>query len=68
LAISTPEPRVRFRAFGDSSLEFELLCWAAQPQDRGRLIHQLNRAIYQRFAQEGIEMPFPQMDVHLRRS
>jgi len=67
LVISNPEPRVRFRRFGDSALEIELLCWASKPQDRGRLIHQLNRAIYKRFGQECIEMPFPQMDVHVRR-
>ena len=44
-----PEARVRLRAFGDSSLEFELLCWAKTPADRGRVIHELNSAIFEEF-------------------
>lgn len=60
-----PAPRVRFRAFGDSSLDFELLCWAEEPSLRGLVIHQLNRAIYHAFARHGITIPFPQRDLHL---
>ena len=60
-----PEPRVRFRVFGDSSLDFELLCWANQPRDKGRIIHELNREIYKSFGQAGIVIPFPQRDVHV---
>ncbi len=65
LVSPTPEPRVRFRAFGDSALDFELLCWARSPLDKGRLVHTLNQAIYKNFKIEGIEIPFPQRDVHL---
>jgi len=61
-----PEPRVRFRVFGESSLDFELLCWAHQPHDKGRIIHELNREIYKAFGQAGIVIPFPQRDVHVR--
>ena len=61
-----PEPRVRFRKFGDSSLDFELLCWIDQPVDRGRLTHELNCAVYKVFAQERITIPFPQRDLHVR--
>jgi MscS family membrane protein len=60
-----PEPRVRFRDFGDSSLDFELLCWAHQPQDKGIIIHELNREIYKSFGRAGIVIPFPQRDVHV---
>ena len=67
LASKTPEPRVRFRSFGDSALMFELLCWARRPHDKGRLIHGLNQAIYKAFKTEGIEIPFPQRDVHLKK-
>jgi MscS family membrane protein len=66
LAAKYPEPRVRFRKFGDSSLDFELLCWAKHPQDRGRIMHSLNTSIYNAFAEAGIEIPFPQHDVHLK--
>jgi MscS family membrane protein len=61
-----PEPRVRFRKFGESGLDFELLCWIAQPIDRGRMTHELNCAVYKAFAQEKISIPFPQRDLHVR--
>lgn len=65
LVSPTPDPRVRFRAFGDSALDFELLCWAHRPLDKGRLVHELNQAIYKAFKAKGIEIPFPQRDVRL---
>jgi MscS family membrane protein len=58
---------VRFRAFGDSSLEFELLCWAKTPADRGRVIHELNLAIFSEFQKRNISIPFPQRDVYMHR-
>lgn len=61
-----PEPRVRFRLFGDSSLNFELLGWIADPANRGRVKHELNCAVYKAFNQHGIEIPFPQRDLHVR--
>ena len=61
-----PEPRVRFRKFGESSLDFELLCWIDQPVDRGRMAHELNCAVYKAFANEEITIPFPQRDLHVR--
>jgi MscS family membrane protein len=62
----TPEPRVRFRNFGDSSLDFELLCWIDRPVDRGRLGHELNCSVYKGFIEAKIEIPFPQRDLHVR--
>ena len=63
---SIPAPRVRFRRFGDSSLEFELLCWIDRPVDRGRMSHELNCAVYKAFIANNIEIPFPQRDLHVR--
>ena len=63
---SVPELRVRFRAFGDSSLNFELLCWTKEPAIRGKTIHELNKKIYNKFNEIGISIPFPQRTVHLR--
>jgi MscS family membrane protein len=62
-----PVPRVRFREFGESSLNFELLCWAKEPALRGITVHELNCAIYKRFNESGIKIPFPQRDVHIRQ-
>jgi len=61
-----PPPRVRFRAFGNSSLDFQLLCWVNEPSVRGLVTHEILKDIYHRFAQEGVEIPFPQMDIHMR--
>jgi MscS family membrane protein len=61
-----PAPRVRFRAFGDSGLQLELLAWVDNPADRGRVADALHTAVYKSFAAEGIEIPFPKRDVYLR--
>ena len=61
-----PAPRVRFRQFGESSLDFELLCWIERPVDRGRLQHELGCAVYKALNDNDIEIPFPQRDLHVR--
>jgi small-conductance mechanosensitive channel len=61
-----PEPRVRFRAFGASSLDFELLCWIDQPVLRGRMIDNLNCKIYKGFIEEKIEIPYSKHDLYIK--
>ncbi len=61
-----PEPRVRFREFADSALTFQLLGWIDEPVLRGRALDELNSMVYKRFAEDGIEIAFPQLDVHLK--
>jgi small-conductance mechanosensitive channel len=63
-----PEPRVRFRSFGDSGLNLELLGWIHEPVLRGRVLDSLNSEVYKRFASEGIEIPYPKRDVYLRQA
>ncbi len=67
LVAPVPEPRVRFRNFGESSLDLELLCWAHRPEYRGRLTHNLNHQIYKAFDAADIQIPFPQRDIHLQQ-
>ncbi|MFP4528964.1 MAG: mechanosensitive ion channel family protein [Candidatus Kapaibacterium sp.] len=62
--VKEQEPRARFRSFGDSSLNFELLCWAKEPSLRGLTVHEINRDINRRFNEAGVTIPFPQRDVH----
>ncbi len=64
--LSNPAPRVRMRAFGDSSLDFELMGWFDLPEQRGMVRHQLLMETDQRFRDEGIEIPFPQRDLHVK--
>jgi MscS family membrane protein len=61
-----PAPRVRFRAFGASSLDFELLAWISEPSLRGLRVHEMNCEIYRRFGEEKVTIPFPQQDVWIR--
>lgn len=65
--LDDPAPRVRMRAFGPSSLDFELLGWVDKPFQRGRCIDSLLKNIYKRFQAEEIRIPFPQRDVHLHQ-
>jgi small-conductance mechanosensitive channel len=60
-----PEPRVRFRSFGDSGLDHELLCWIDGPVLRGRVTDALNTAVYEKLNAAGIEIPYPKRDVYL---
>ena len=62
----SPEPRVRFRAFGESSLDFELLCWIEQPVLRGRVLDALLSEVYKRLGEAGIEIPYPKRDVYIK--
>ena len=62
----TPAARVRFRGFGESSLDFELLCWIDQPIDRGRITHELYCAVYKAFTENDITIPFPTRSIHMQ--
>ncbi|MDQ3011792.1 MAG: mechanosensitive ion channel [Acidobacteriota bacterium] len=65
--LKDPAPSVWFRGFGDSSLDFELLAWNSSLLHRkGQFVSNLNFAIYDKFKEHGIEIPFPQRDLHIR--
>jgi small-conductance mechanosensitive channel len=61
-----PEARVRFRAFGASSLDFELLCWVDQPALRGQVTDVLLEEIYNRFNAEDVEIPYNKQDIYIK--
>ena len=63
--LASPEPRMRFRAFGPSALEYELLCWVEGPTREGRARHRLLRGIDAALREAGIEVPFPRRDVRV---
>ena len=70
---STPEklPKVRMTLMGTSSIDFELLVWISEnPDENG--VGSSNMSdflifIYKTLQKHNIEMPFPQMDIHLRK-
>ena len=62
-----PSPAVRFTGFGDSALDFELRVWTADYVTTPRkLKSELYFALFAALKQAGIEIPFPQRDLHVR--
>jgi len=68
MVLDRPVPRVRMREFAESSINFELLGWIRLPEQKGLARHKLLMEIEQAFRENGIQIPFPQRDVHLKRA
>ena len=65
--LKNPGPDVLFNDYGDSSLNFNLRVWTSRYIDRpGVLKSQLYYEIFKRFKEAGVEIPFPQRDVHIK--
>jgi len=65
--LKDPAPEILLSGFGDSSIDFELRVWTVtQVQTPGRLKSDLYFEIVKRFASHGIEIPFPQRDLHIK--
>lgn len=63
---TSPRPLILFRNFGDSALEFELRVHLYEVDRRLSTVSRLNFAIDKAFREEGIQIPFPQRDVHVK--
>jgi len=67
--IKHPEPRVIFEAFGESSLNFFLWVWTHDYINRPFIFRsEMNFAIHAAFKEAGIQVPFPQRDIHIKSS
>jgi potassium efflux system protein len=66
LVLDEPEPRVFFMGFGDSSLDFKLFVFSRELGDRLPLMHAVHQEILEALREHGIEIPFPQRDLHVR--
>ena len=65
--LAEPSPEVIFAELEESSLNFELRVWTIQQvQTPTRLKSDLYFAVFEAFRKEGIEIPFPQRDLHIR--
>lgn len=66
--LKEPKPDVLFTEFADSALMFNLRVWTSEYIDRpGVLKSQLYFEIFKRFKENGIEIPYPQRDVHIKQ-
>lgn len=66
--LAEPEPTVRFiPGFGESSLDFTLVVHVKDFVDQFPVQHELRKRIFKRFKEEGIDIPFPQRTIHLKK-
>ncbi len=65
--LDEPKPAVRLMKFGDSSIDLQLWVWTKDKLQRKTvLVSNLNFAIWEKFRENEIEIPFPQTDLHIR--
>jgi small-conductance mechanosensitive channel len=65
--LEDPAPSVFLNRFGESSIDFELVVWSSEMSHRpSRFKSDLNFAIEEKLREAGIEIPFPQRDLHIR--
>jgi potassium efflux system protein len=65
MVLTQPEPSALFLGFGDNSLNFELRVFVRGLENRLSVIHHLHVAIEREFRSAGINIAFPQRDIHL---
>ena len=64
--LKKPKPTVFLTEFGDSRINFELSVWLDNQIIQKPVTSDLNQAIWRAFAEQNIEIPFPQRDLHIR--
>ena len=63
---ASPKPFVRFNNFGDSSLDFQVFFWVKEPFLVENTKSEIRYAIDDAFRKNGVQIPFPQRDVHIK--
>lgn len=66
IVLNYPEPLILFTGFGDSSLDFEIRAFLADVGDSLKARTRIRVAIFKAFREAGVEIPFPQRDLHIR--
>ena len=64
--LADPAPFIALSELNDSSVDITVRTWA-KSADFWSLFFDMNEKVYETFAKEGINIPFPQMDVHLHQ-
>lgn len=64
--LADPAPSVVFTSFGDSAINFDLFTWVANPSDQWVVASDLRFQVWDALKAAGIEMAYPQRDIHLR--
>ncbi len=61
-----PTPFVRFVAFGESSLDFQLIFWTKETFLVENVKSDIRRMVYKKLKEKNIVIPFPQRDLHIK--
>ncbi|RDC59369.1 Mechanosensitive channel MscK [Alteripontixanthobacter maritimus] len=62
-----PPPTIWLDAYGDSSVNFVIHCWITDPEEGiGNVKSEVLKSLWDKFAEAGVEIPFPQRDINLR--
>ena len=64
-AVTSFDPFIRYHTFGDSSIDFTVILRVDQFVDRYLVMHEFLKRLHRRYAEAGIEIPFPQRVVHV---
>jgi small-conductance mechanosensitive channel len=65
--LESPEPRVWLRAFGESSVDHEILVWIRDPEGGvGNVQSEILNRLWALFKEHDIALPFPQRDIHIK--
>lgn len=67
LVVSSPRSRAYVRAFDDSAIRYQVRLWTRQPWREVELRDEFLTRAWAALAREGMEIPFPQRVLHLRR-
>ena len=66
LVLKDPAPGAALVNFGDSSVDFIVLVWVDDAKIKGKVAGDLRFMIWDAFKANGIEIPYPQRDLHIR--
>jgi small-conductance mechanosensitive channel len=65
--LQNPEPRVWLLAFGESSVDHEILVWISDPEGGvGNVQSEILNRVWELFKEHGVQLPFPQRDLHIK--
>ncbi len=65
--LKRPKATVWLKEFGDSSVNFEIQAWISDPEGGvGNVRSEVLKMVWRKFKENGIEIPFPQRDIHVR--
>lgn len=64
--LKDPAPFIALKELADSSVNFTVRAWVEAP-DYWSLFFDINERVYKEFGDHGLNIPFPQMDVHMHK-